>query len=272
MNRIVTFLTLCVVAIAATAQTTDIEVSYVAHKPNFKNGKVDSTNRYVLLANATGSRFFSPVTEYIDSLNSTPDGKAKLKEMSRAAFSSGKMDDIPTPDGTIYVEKSFVEGRLKHYDTAGLEKYVYEEQIGEWNWNTGDSTKEVLGYECIVAYADYHGRKWTVWFAPEIPVNNGPWKLDGLPGLILEASTDDGQYSFIATGVQQTAKPIGTVCLADEYEKTTRKKFLKSKRAFIDNPLGKINAQMGGDINVSSDGGEPWFAPASIVDFIETDY
>ena len=41
-----------------------------------------------------------------------------------------------------------------------------------------------------------------------------------------------------------------SVYLADEYEKTERIKFLKSKRSFLDNHLGKINAQFAGDMVV----------------------
>ena len=138
-------------------------------------------------------------------------------------------------------------------------------------WIT-DSTKNILWYECIKASTDYHGRRWEAWFAPEIPVQNGPWKLEGLPGLILEASDDGGKYTFTATGIQETTKPIIPVYRTDEYEKTDRKGFYKSKRAFIDNPLGSINSQLGGGVRVSANSGNPIFATSEVVDFIETDY
>lgn len=271
---------MCLATIAVCAQPkADIEVSYTAHHPNLRNGKDDLTNQYILLANTTDSKFFSPITEYLDSLNSTPEGKAKLNEMSRAAFTSGNLDDIPKPDGSFYVVKSLAEGMLRHYDHGRLEeKFVYEEPLAEWNWEiVADSTKTVLGYECIMAITDYHGRKWTAYFAPEIPVQNGPWKLDGLPGLILDAEAEGGQYSFIATGIQQTDKFIGPVYLANDYETTTRKEYLKAERDFLDNPLGKINAKFAGHgtISVSSSDGKDisnLFVPASVVDFLETDY
>lgn len=129
-----------------------------------------------------------------------------------------------------------------------------------------------MGYECVKAYTDFHGRKWSVWFTTDIPVSNGPWKFGGLPGLILEASSDDGKYSFFANGIQQTSKPIGPVYLAEKYEKTDRKNFLKAKRAFLDNPLGSINAQFGGDIKISENSGDQIFASSDVVDLIETDY
>lgn len=276
MKRTVTFLAMCLAAIVASAQTADIEVSYEAHHPNLRDGKTDLTNHYVLLANTTESKFFSPVTEYLDSLNSTPGGKAKLQEMTRSAYLAGKLDDIPRPDGTVYVIKSFADNKIKHYDTAGLEKFVYEEPVARWNWEIGDSAKVILGYECLMGTTVYHGRKWTAWFTPEIPVQNGPWKLDGLPGLILQASAEGGQYSFMATGIQESARPIVPVYLASDYEQTERIGYLKSKRAFMDNPIGKINARFGGaGVTIKSNIGEQTkqlFVPASVADFIETDY
>lgn len=273
MNKIITLIALCFTT-AASAQIANIEVSYVAHHPNMRDGKTDITNQYVLLANTTESKFYSPITAYIDSLNSTPEGKAKIQEMSRAALNSGNFDGIPKPDGTMYVVKSFITKKLRHYDMAGLEKYTYEEPITQWNWEISDSTTLILGYECIMAVTNFHGRKWTAWFAPEIPVKNGPWKLDGLHGLILKA--ESGQYSFIATGIEQTNQTISPVYLANEYSHTNRKNYLKAKRSFMDNPLGKINAQFGSaGETISADDGDDLknlYVPASVVDFIETDY
>ena len=273
MKQILTSIIVCFVAIATIAQNkADIEVTYTAMSPNFKNGKVDVKNQYVLLANATESKFYSPITEYIDSLNSSPEGVAQWQEMTRGAYLSGDMDKIPRKDGSYYVVKSISDNTLRYYDSAGIDKFVYEETPEEWTWEISDSTKNILGYECVKATTDFHGRKWTGWFSPEIPVSNGPWKLGGLPGVILEASTDDDKYSFVATGIQQTSKIIVPVYLADDYEKTDRKSFLKAKRAFLDNPLGSLNAQMGGAITISDNSGKPIFASSEVVDLIEKDY
>ena len=277
MKKILLLTCLCFTSIVTSAQKADIEVSYIAHTPNFRDGKTDLTNQYILLANGSTSKFFSPMTEYIDSLNSTPEGKAKYQEMTKNAYLGGKLDKLPRKDGSYYILKSLDENIIRYYDNAGLDKFFYEETPEEWHWEIGDATKNILGYECVEATTNFHGRKWTVWFTPEIPVHNGPWKFDGLPGLILEAIADGNQYHFVATGVQQTDKNIGIVYLADEYEKSSRKDFLKAKRSFIDNPLGKINAAFGGDNTkvINEDGSETngqIYVQASVVDFIETDY
>lgn len=277
MKKTLTLLFVAITAVCAGAQTSGIEVSYTAFSPNMRDGSAGTSNHYILLANESQSKFFSPRTEYIDSLNSTPDGRAKYQEMARNAYLSGNMENLPAKDGTYYILKSSDANTITYYDNAGLDKYFYQESVEPWEWVIGDSVKEVLGYECFEATTDFHGRHWTAWFTPEIPLLNGPWKFDGLPGLILEAESEGGEYRFVATGLQQSGKPITPVYLADNYERTTRIDYLKAKRAFLDNPMGQINAQLGGNITVvkadgNTDDDSPLFLPASVVDLIETDY
>lgn len=280
MKHTINLLILCFLAAAASAQhKADIEVSYTEHHPNMRNGKDDLTSRYILLANADQSKFFSPMTQYIDSLNSTPEGKARYQEITRTAFLGGKMNDIPRPDGSYYIVKSLPDDLLTCYDNTKIEKFYYEEKMPRWHWEITDSTKTILGYECIKAHTTFHGRMWTAWFTPEIPLNAGPWKLDGLPGLILEASAEGGQYSFVADGIQESDKAIIPVYLANEYEKTDRQSFLRAKRSFMDNPIGKLNAKYSGQgVSISKvtnkDGSDvgKLFVDRTVADFIETDY
>lgn len=279
MKKSIAIITLCVAAIAASAQKkADIEVSYRFEYPNYRTATKGPSNQYILLANAQESKFFSPKTEYLDSLKSTPEGEAKLNEMTRIAMGNGNYDDIPRADGVYYVVKS--RDSLRYYETVGMDKLFSEEPVSDMEWEIGDSTKMVLGYECVKATTDFHGRKWKAWFATEIPIQNGPWKFSGLPGLIMEAESDDGMYLFTATGIEQTSKPIGQVYLADSYEKVSRTDLLKAKRAFCDNPVGNISAQFGGNVKVlqvdddgnTVDNNERLFAPRDVIDFIETDY
>lgn len=257
-------------AIDSVAQTADIKVSYDAYFQRVDNGKSDEKNQYILLANAMESKFYSPMTEYIDSLNSTPKGFAGIKNQTETAISAGKLEAMPQKDGSYYIMKSFKDDNMRCYDTTGMELFYYDESPDGWEWEISDSTRNILGYECIKAECNYHGRKWEAWFTPEIPISNGPWKLNGLPGLILSATTDGGEYSFISTGLERTSKPIGPVYNADAYEKTDRVSFLKAKSSYIKNPAGMINAQLG--ISIPSEIQERMFKNDQAFDLIETDY
>ncbi len=63
------------------------------------------------------------------------------------------------------------------------------------NWTISDETKKVENYTLQKAATTFGGRNWTAWFCKDIPINEGPFKLRGLPGLIFELS--DAKKNFI---------------------------------------------------------------------------
>ena len=66
----------------------------------------------------------------------------------------------------------------------------------------------------------------------DIPVSDGPWKLGGLPGLILEAYDKGHQYTFTAVGLERVAEEpiIFTPCREKNgYRTVDRRAFLKAK-------------------------------------------
>ena len=65
-------------------------------------------------------------------------------------------------------------------------KYVKDSTINI-PWNIKEETKMIGIYKVQKATAHFRGRDYTAWFTSQIPLPYGPWKLVGLPGLILEA-------------------------------------------------------------------------------------
>lgn len=79
---------------------------------------------------------------------------------------------------------------------------LYKDEVNiKWNTQSSKENKTILGYKCKLATADFRGRKYAVWYTLDIPVPIGPWKLGGLPGLILKADVDDGAFLFEATSI-----------------------------------------------------------------------
>ena len=100
-----------------------------------------------------------------------------------------------------YLFKNMPDGKNTVYQGFGFNRYTYEEDIEPQEWILGDSVRTILGYECRLAECDYRGRRWIAWYAPEIALSEGPWKLGGLPGLILEAYDSRRHYVFTALGM-----------------------------------------------------------------------
>lgn len=63
-------------------------------------------------------------------------------------------------------------------------------------WRIGEETKVIAGYKCQKAIGVHRGRTFEVFFTKDIPVSDGPWKLLGLPGMILEVQSDDAIAAF----------------------------------------------------------------------------
>jgi GLPGLI family protein len=59
----------------------------------------------------------------------------------------------------------------------------------------------IVAYHAIMAMGIFRGRDYTVWFALDIPVPFEPWKLHGLPGLILEATDNEKTVCFYAVEI-----------------------------------------------------------------------
>ncbi|WP_086029611.1 GLPGLI family protein [Tenacibaculum holothuriorum] len=78
---------------------------------------------------------------------------------------------------------------------------MLKEQLPKINWKITDEFKKIGEYKCQKATGYFRGRTYTTWFANKIPVPFGPWKLQGLPGLIIEVKDNRKEVYFRATKV-----------------------------------------------------------------------
>lgn len=235
-----------------------------------------SENKYVLQIGRGVSYYYDPQTYYVDSLENDPTGKAirdqamhdALNEfMNSGADAFAIMRDKGLMAESRYKnQKDFRSNIITVWNTNGGDIYRYETDMNDLNWEICDSTKIILDYDCNLATADYHGRKWKAWFAPEVAIQEGPWQLCGLPGLILEAETEDGEYGFEITGLQKCNESFKPIFIdSDNLFNTPRKSFLKMKDYARRNRSSRIRAMTGGKVKVDADykGSD---------DFLETDY
>jgi len=116
------------------------------------------------------------------SLKSTPDGNYT----SAAHLKDGEFNYVDLTDRTI-ISKGFVSLNEAH---------LIKQKLPEIHWEIMPEKKTIGDYTCTKARGLYMGRNYTVWFTNEIPVSYGPWKLQGLPGLILEAFDDANEINF----------------------------------------------------------------------------
>jgi GLPGLI family protein len=265
------------------AQTSTVKVEYEYAHPQRFNVDKTVTAKMWLLSGPEKSKYYNTMSEYCDSLTSTPEGKQALQKIQIAAFLSQSADGGLTIDKNgggapskivdLYVCKNFGQRTLTVYDDYGQNDFGYYEEAMEgqdWQINA-DSTLTVLGYECIQAECDYHGRHWKAWFAADVPVQDGPWKFYGLPGLILRA--ESGAHVFQATGIEAAQEPIGGVYQTDAYSKVDRRKALKEHESYVNNFESVMKAKMKGIVSIQDENGKPFKVTFNReLQALETDY
>lgn len=118
---------------------------------------------------------------------------------------------------------------LEHYGKVFIDYYIYEEPIPQIKWELEGGKAIICGYTCHKATATFRGRQWTAWYS-DIPVDNGPWKLGNLPGLILKAEDATGEHIIEAIILKQDKASIGYRKFL--YSRTTREKYNKSLKEY----------------------------------------
>ena len=136
------------------------------------------------------------------------------------------------------------EGKLT-FATYHVDWFKYSEPIPALQWKIEGKDSVIAGYHCQAASTSLRGRRWRAWFTLDIPVSDGPWKLCGLPGLILRATDEQGYFDFDCTGVASIEIP--PIELAkNSYVSCTPEEAFKMEQERRENPLAFLNRQFGG--------------------------
>jgi GLPGLI family protein len=185
--------------------------------------------------NLTKGYFYK--TFYVDSMKSTPAGNQALAEMI-----NDRIKNAPSNPPLSYIEetvnlrsrgnfpaylyKDYKAKKMTVTDNVSNHGFVYEDGLIPQDWTILEDTMTVLGYSCQKATCNFRGRDWEAWFAPDIPVSEGPWKFQGLPGLITKLNDTQFHYSFEMNGIQQVSEPI-YIKIEKKHQKIDRISFLR---------------------------------------------
>ena len=95
------------------------------------------------------------------------------------------------------------EQKLFTKDQLMMNSYLIEAPIPAIDWKISGDTATFGGLHCQKATGHFKGRDYTVWFCPDLPVHTGPWKLNGLPGVIVNAHDAKNEVVFAFDGVEK---------------------------------------------------------------------
>lgn len=119
-------------------------------------------------------------------------------------------------------------------EKVSQETFIYPDTMPNIQWELTNLQKQIGKFSCQQAVGKFRGRIYKVWFTPEIPLPYGPWKLGGLPGLILEATTQDKELAFLFKSINIPAENKVEILAPEKgIELAGFKEFIKDSDRFI---------------------------------------
>ena len=106
----------------------------------------------------------------------------------------------------------------------------YNEKLPPMDWKLISEKKKILDYECSKAETFFGGRKFIAWYTNQIPINEGPYKFSGLPGLILEVSDDKNNFHYQLLAI---IKKEQNILYKNDVHLTEKKKLIETKMNLI---------------------------------------
>ncbi|HVU96157.1 MAG TPA: GLPGLI family protein [Puia sp.] len=123
-----------------------------------------------------------------------------------------------SPDGNVRINRRGVGSPTRYYEYPGEQKlYIKENLMGDYliegpmpsiDWTISGDTAIFGGLHCQKAMGHFFGRDYIAWFCPDLPAHTGPWKLNGLPGVIVDARDTKNEVVFAFDGVEKTVPSL----------------------------------------------------------------
>ena len=150
----------------------------------------------------------------------------------------------PTLEEEYYLypkdKKMLVEENIINY-------YIVKDTFPVMKWKVKKDTLSIGGLHCQKAITHFKGRDYEAWFCPDLPFKSGPWKLNGLPGLILQANDTKNEVIFKFAGFEDISKQGQTIVPPADDLKASLEEInrLKYTRANDPDAFKKIPKQSG---------------------------
>lgn len=145
----------------------------------------------------------------------------------------------PFPATLYRIYKNYPKGKLTFTEHIPSDTYKFEEDLNLFNWNLTKDTSTICGYKAQQATCEFGGRSWIAWFAPEIPYTDGPYKFNGLPGLIVKVHDTRNHYNFELTSINKIVPSVMIDIQDKEYIITTKQGFFRAQDSFRDDIVNR---------------------------------
>lgn len=196
-----------------------------------------NTETTVLLSNQKESFFCSYVKMKNDSIL-----LSNVKKGNMVDFSTLPKSRV---NQKVYSDKS--QNTILIYDKVVNATFAYPENPVKWS--LGNSRKKIGDFECQNAYCIINNRKFEAWFTISIPVNDGPYRFKGLPGLVVEVYDEKKLFHFVLSEIKK--EEISTELPKNKIS-TTSADFKNKRREFFNNPAEVSKVYLGDRVKFDS--------------------
>ncbi len=241
MKKITSIAALMLSSLILTAQDANTLVLRASYRftgtPNLETPDRKIQAFFYLDVSTTGAYFYDPMRREGDSLYA-----ADRTNGVPAEEIMGNLFKYKTKNAGFQAEYRFGQASMKILDNLGV-YFGYEEKLPLYNWTLQPDTARVLGLLVQKATTRFRGRDFVAWYCPEISLPAGPWKLNGLPGLILKVYDAAQHYTYECAAIEKfTGRSVAMrKIIVTDIRSTTYPEFAKLRRMKAEDPAGFLN-------------------------------
>ncbi|WP_139421350.1 GLPGLI family protein [Chryseobacterium mulctrae] len=180
--------------------------------------------------------------------------KVEMEAMQKAGVYKDLSKSLKTPKFSARIHKFYPSMKIEYVDKVanGITpvNIAYTEDL-KLNWKISNEKQKIGEYNTQKATAQYGGRTWTAWFSSDIPFQDGPYKFNGLPGLIVKIEDADKNYSWVLQGNKKIKEYNEFSYIESLMQATggkpkelTREKFDKTFNDFKKDPFASVRPMM----------------------------
>lgn len=152
------------------------------------------------------------------------------------------------------VEKSYPGYSVNYYMTLAADEYQVQDGRTQ-NWKILPDKAKVGEFAAQKATCEFAGRKWIAWFTPDLPIQDGPYKFHGLPGLIVKLEDTSNTHVFELKGVRKLPEGYEWESVKDKerYDPlivVNEKKYKKAFKDFLNDPMKGHRKMMGQGVTI----------------------
>ena len=208
---------------------------------------LDSNNReevkhevHRLYTGSTTSKYISEGLFYRDSIMQV------MRNQPRGNWRNMRstMENMPTSEfnAVVYKDLNYAEVWVQH--NLAQDRFLYQEPETPLQWEFTDDSKMIEQYMALKATTSFGGRDYEAWFTLEVPILDGPYVFNGLPGLILELYDTNMEYHFNLASITPLKDNYAIDSENGNIKQVSKKEFIQTYKKFNENPSASFSRHL----------------------------